>query len=80
MPTPQAHQYHDQDGAYLPPPPLPPPPIFVSIEEEDVGMMDENGILPSRLHPRVTDKIRELVAQGIDQVYMVRKQLRYNFS
>lgn len=76
LPTPQAHQYHDQDGAYLPPPPLPPPPIFVSIEEEDVGMMDENGILPSRLHPRVTDKIRELVAQGIDQVYMVRKQLR----
>ncbi|XP_051880227.1 calcium-responsive transcription factor-like isoform X4 [Pristis pectinata] len=76
LPTPQAHQYHDQDGSYLPPPPLPPPPTFVSIEEEDVSMMDENGILPSRLHPRVTDKIRELVAQGIDQVYMVRKQLR----
>uniref|UniRef100_UPI00398F5833 calcium-responsive transcription factor-like n=1 Tax=Pristiophorus japonicus TaxID=55135 RepID=UPI00398F5833 len=76
LPTPQAHQYHDQDGSYLPPPPPPPPPPFVSIEEEDVGMMDENGILPSRLHPRVTEKIRELVAQGIDQVYMVRKQLR----
>ncbi|XP_078260323.1 calcium-responsive transcription factor-like isoform X3 [Rhinoraja longicauda] len=76
LPAPQAHQYHDQDGSYLPPPPLPPPPTFVSIEEEDVSMMDENGILPSRLHPRVTDKIRELVAQGIDQVYMVRKQLR----
>ncbi|XP_072117616.1 calcium-responsive transcription factor [Mobula birostris] len=76
LPTPQAHQYHDQDGSYLPPPPLPPPPTYVSIEEEDIGMMDENGILPSRLHPRVTEKIRELVAQGIDQVYMVRKQLR----
>ncbi|XP_067844016.1 calcium-responsive transcription factor isoform X2 [Heptranchias perlo] len=76
LPTPQAHQYHDQDGSYLPPPPPPPPPPFVSVEEEDVGMMDENGILPSRLHPRVTEKIRELVAQGIDQVYMVRKQLR----
>ncbi|XP_038644416.1 calcium-responsive transcription factor-like isoform X1 [Scyliorhinus canicula] len=76
LPTPQAHQYHDQDGSYLPPLPPPPPPPFVSIEEEDVGMMDENGILPSRLHPRVTEKIRELVVQGIDQVYMVRKQLR----
>ncbi|XP_043548990.1 calcium-responsive transcription factor-like isoform X1 [Chiloscyllium plagiosum] len=76
LPTPQAHQYHDQDGSYLPSPPPPPPPSFVSVEEDDVGMMDENGILPSRLHPRVTEKIRELVAQGIDQVYMVRKQLR----
>ncbi|XP_048455109.1 calcium-responsive transcription factor isoform X3 [Rhincodon typus] len=76
LPTPQAHQYHDQDGSYLPTPPPPPPPSFVSVEEDDVGMMDENGILPSRLHPRVTEKIRELVAQGIDQVYMVRKQLR----
>ncbi|XP_078084825.1 calcium-responsive transcription factor-like isoform X2 [Mustelus asterias] len=76
LPTPQAHQYHDQDGSYLPPLPPPPPPPFVSVEEEDVGMMDENGILPSRLHPRVTEKIRELVVQGIDQVYMVRKQLR----
>ncbi|XP_007904077.1 calcium-responsive transcription factor isoform X2 [Callorhinchus milii] len=76
LPTPQAHQYHDQEGVYLQPPPPPSPPPFVAVEEEDIGAVDENDTLSSRLHPRVSEKIRELVAQGLDQVYTVRKQLR----
>ncbi|OXB51178.1 hypothetical protein ASZ78_004079, partial [Callipepla squamata] len=45
-------------------------------EEEEEVVRDENCTLPSRLHPQVADKIRELVSQGIEQVYAVRKQLR----
>lgn len=75
LPTQQAHQYHEMETSCLPSSPsqfsVPSP------EEEDEVVRDENCILPSRLHPQVADKIRELVSQGIEQVYAVRKQLRY---
>lgn len=49
-----------------------------SLEEEGTAIRDENCALPSRLHPQVAHKIQELVSQGIEQVYTVRKQLRYS--
>ncbi|NXI58243.1 CARTF factor, partial [Chloroceryle aenea] len=74
LPTQQAHQYHEMETSCLPSSPshfsVPPP------EEEEEVVRDENCTLPSRLHPQVADKIRELVSQGIEQVYAVRKQLR----
>lgn len=90
LPTEKAHLYHDVDTANLPP--LPEQICFTEDhphEEEDTeelgyqAMQDvlvEDGVsLPeSRLHPLVAEKICELVAQGHDQVYTVRKQLRYD--
>uniref|UniRef100_A0A9J7X4K8 Calcium responsive transcription factor n=1 Tax=Cyprinus carpio carpio TaxID=630221 RepID=A0A9J7X4K8_CYPCA len=38
--------------------------------------MEDGTPLPSRLHPLVAEKICELVAQGHNEVYTVRKQLR----
>lgn len=75
LPTQQAHQYHEMETSCLPP-----SPSHLSVsspEEEEEVIRDENSTLPSRLHPQVADKIRELVSQGIEQVYAVRKQLRY---
>ncbi|XP_060113072.1 calcium-responsive transcription factor [Heteronotia binoei] len=72
LPTQQAHQYHEMEEVCLPPSPFSMP----SPEEDDEAIRDENCVLPSRLHPQVADKIRELVSQGIQQVYAVRKQLR----
>ncbi|NXF00907.1 CARTF factor, partial [Smithornis capensis] len=75
LPTQQAHQYHEMETSCLPP-----SPSHFSVsspeEEEEQVVRDENCTLPSRLHPQVADKIRELVSQGIEQVYAVRKQLR----
>ncbi|NXC36744.1 CARTF factor, partial [Campylorhamphus procurvoides] len=74
LPTQQAHQYHEMETSCLPP-----SPSHFSVsspEEEEEVVRDENCTLPSRLHPRVADKIRELVSQGTEQVYAVRKQLR----
>ncbi|XP_015262996.1 PREDICTED: calcium-responsive transcription factor [Gekko japonicus] len=76
LPTQQAHQYHEMEEMCLPPSPFSMP----SPEEDDDAVRDENCVLPSRLHPQVADKIRELVSQGIQQVYAVRKQLRYGFE
>ncbi|KAM9123469.1 calcium-responsive transcription factor isoform 3-T3 [Pangshura tecta] len=73
LPTQQAHQYHEMETC-LPPSPSAFPTS--SPEEEEDAVRDENCTLPSRLHPQVADKIRELVSQGIEQVYAVRKQLR----
>ncbi|XP_062354196.1 calcium-responsive transcription factor isoform X1 [Cinclus cinclus] len=74
LPTQQAHQYHEMETSCFPPSPshlsMSPP------EEEEEVIRDENSTLPSRLHPQVADKIRELVSQGVEQVYAVRKQLR----
>ncbi|XP_073162568.1 calcium-responsive transcription factor isoform X2 [Lepidochelys kempii] len=73
LPTQQAHQYHEMETCLPPSPsafPISPP------EEDEDAVRDENCTLPSRLHPQVADKIRELVSQGIEQVYAVRKQLR----
>ncbi|XP_074857152.1 calcium-responsive transcription factor isoform X2 [Carettochelys insculpta] len=73
LPTQQAHQYHEMETCL----PLSPSAFPVpSPEEEEDAVRDENCTLPSRLHPQVADKIRELVSQGIEQVYAVRKQLR----
>uniref|UniRef100_A0A8C4WG59 Calcium responsive transcription factor n=1 Tax=Gopherus evgoodei TaxID=1825980 RepID=A0A8C4WG59_9SAUR len=73
LPTQQAHQYHEMETC-LPPSPSAFPTL--SPEEVEDAVRDENCTLPSRLHPQVADKIRELVSQGIEQVYAVRKQLR----
>ncbi|XP_059355769.1 calcium-responsive transcription factor isoform X2 [Carassius carassius] len=81
LPTENAHLYHDMDTADLPP--LPEQICFTEEqqnEEEDTEELDvlmEDGTpLPSRLHPLVAEKICELVAQGHNEVYTVRKQLR----
>ncbi|XP_063256369.1 calcium-responsive transcription factor isoform X2 [Prinia subflava] len=74
LPTEQAHQYHETETSCLPPSPS--HLSMSSPEEEEEVTRDENSTLPSRLHPQVADKIRELVSQGIEQVYAVRKQLR----
>ncbi|XP_045151442.1 calcium-responsive transcription factor isoform X1 [Echinops telfairi] len=78
LPTQQAHQYHELETPCLSPSPSPSPSPFPmpSLEEEENAIRDENCALPSRLHPQVACKIRELVSQGIEQVYAVRKQLR----
>ncbi|KFO91238.1 Calcium-responsive transcription factor, partial [Buceros rhinoceros silvestris] len=74
LPTQQAHQYHEMETSCLP---SSPSHFSVSSpEEEEEVVRDESCALPSRLHPQVADKIRELVSQGIEQVYAVRKQLR----
>ncbi|KAK7168841.1 hypothetical protein R3I93_004978 [Phoxinus phoxinus] len=89
LPTEKAHLYHDVDTANLPP--LPEQICFAEEEQnedeeeeteeldseamQDV-MMEDGASLPSRLHPLVAEKICELVAQGHNQVYTVRKQLR----
>ncbi|KFO75333.1 Calcium-responsive transcription factor [Cuculus canorus] len=74
LPTQQAHQYHEMGTSCLP---SSPSDFSVSSpEEEEEVVRDENCTLTSRLHPQVADKIRELVSQGIEQVYAVRKQLR----
>uniref|UniRef100_A0A8C6RZX9 Calcium response factor n=1 Tax=Nannospalax galili TaxID=1026970 RepID=A0A8C6RZX9_NANGA len=74
LPTQQAHQYHELETPCLPLSPSPFPTS--SLEEEETVVRDENCALPSRLHPQVAHKIQELVLQGIEQVYAVRKQLR----
>ncbi|KAB1278880.1 Calcium-responsive transcription factor [Camelus dromedarius] len=74
LPTQQAHQYHELETPCLPLSPSPFP--MSSLEEEESAVRDENCALPSRLHPQVAHKIQELVSQGIEQVYAVRKQLR----
>lgn len=74
LPTQQAHQYHELETPCLPLSPSTFP--IPSLEEEEAVMRDENCGLPSRLHPQVAHKIQELVSQGIEQVYAVRKQLR----
>uniref|UniRef100_A0AAY4B5W1 Calcium-responsive transcription factor n=1 Tax=Denticeps clupeoides TaxID=299321 RepID=A0AAY4B5W1_9TELE len=85
LPTQKAHLYHDMDTPILPPPPLPfpedTPPVAKEEEEADGEGTEEESTedgacVPSRLHPRVAEKIQELVAQGHGQVYTVRKQLR----
>ncbi|NXX40349.1 CARTF factor, partial [Tricholaema leucomelas] len=74
LPTQKAHQYHEMETSCL----LSSPSHFsVPLpEEEEEVVRDENCALPSRLHPQVAEKIRDLVSQGIEQVYAVRKQLR----
>ncbi|XP_074047710.1 calcium-responsive transcription factor isoform X1 [Macrotis lagotis] len=74
LPTRKAHQYHELQKPCLIPSPS--PLLVSSLENEGHTVRDENCALSSRLHPQVADKIRELVSQGIEQVYAVRKQLR----
>lgn len=86
LPTQKAHLYHYIDIPALPP--LPPQPDCpeeepedkrdeeVQKEREEVGEADDGAAVPSRLHPLVAEKIKELVARGCNQVYAVRRQLR----
>ncbi|RXN28054.1 calcium-responsive transcription factor isoform X1 [Labeo rohita] len=87
LPTEKAHLYHDVDTANLPP--LPEQICFAEEQQneeeetEELGseamqdvLMEDGTPLPSRLHPLVAEKICELVAQGHNEVYTVRKQLR----
>ncbi|XP_046903513.1 calcium-responsive transcription factor isoform X3 [Hypomesus transpacificus] len=91
LPTQKAHLYHDMEAPIPPPPPdlFPTKVEEVKVEAEEVkeeaedegeeeegGLTEDGGSVPSRLHPRVAEKIRELVAHGHHQVYTVRKQLR----
>lgn len=85
LPTEKAHLYHDVDTANLPP--LPEQICFAEEQQneeeetEELDVLMEDGTpLPSRLHPLVAEKICELVAQGHNEVYTVRKQLRYDFN
>lgn len=79
LPTEKAHLYHDVDTANLPP--LPEHICFAEEETEELDVPMEDGTpLPSRLHPLVAEKVCELVAQGHNEVYTVRKQLRYDFN
>ncbi|XP_073489404.1 calcium-responsive transcription factor [Aquarana catesbeiana] len=73
LPDQEAHQYHSLDAGCFSPSPTSFQP---SNEEEEEVVCDENTALPSRLHPCITEKIRELVSKGFDEVYAVRKQLR----
>ncbi|XP_069471619.1 calcium-responsive transcription factor [Ambystoma mexicanum] len=75
LPDEEAHQYHELELPCHPPSPCS-FPIPSPEEEEETTALDENETLASRLHPQVADKIRDLVIQGIDEVYAVRKQLR----
>ncbi|XP_053554657.1 calcium-responsive transcription factor [Bombina bombina] len=72
LPDQDAHQYHNLEVPCFSPTPFQPS----AEEEEEEVQSEENPSKPSRLHPRVSDKIRELVSRGIDEVYAVRKQLR----
>ncbi|KAL7881921.1 hypothetical protein AOLI_G00087700 [Acnodon oligacanthus] len=86
LPTQKAHLYHDIDIAVLPAPPE--QPGFQEEDNEDEEDeeaqrdLEENGeeenacSVPSRLHPLVAEKICELMAQGCNQVYAIRKHLR----
>ncbi|XP_070832471.1 calcium-responsive transcription factor isoform X2 [Chaetodon trifascialis] len=80
LPTERAHLYHtvDTPPLPLPPPDLPPPPTQPEEEEEEMEEeAEQDGVIPSRLHPRVAERIWQLVAAGHHQVYSVRKQLRH---
>ncbi|XP_071371042.1 calcium-responsive transcription factor-like, partial [Centroberyx affinis] len=86
LPTEKAHLYHDVATPIPPPPPdlLPPAQLEEEEETEEEGGEEggeeagdeDSGLIPSRLHPRVAERIRQLVAEGQHQVYSVRKQLR----
>ncbi|XP_018409523.1 PREDICTED: calcium-responsive transcription factor [Nanorana parkeri] len=73
LPDQEAHQYHSLDASCFSPSPTSFQPPN---EEEEEVVCDENNSQPSRLHPCVAEKIRDLVSKGIDEVYSVRKQLR----
>ncbi|XP_073502545.1 calcium-responsive transcription factor [Phyllobates terribilis] len=72
LPDQEAHQYHNLDAGCFSSSPSP----FQPPSEEDDEMICDDSGLSSRLHPCVAEKIRELVARGVDEVYAVRKQLR----
>uniref|UniRef100_A0A3B4TFB4 Calcium responsive transcription factor n=1 Tax=Seriola dumerili TaxID=41447 RepID=A0A3B4TFB4_SERDU len=72
LPTEKAHLYHSMDL-----PPIPPSPPDLPVVRTVPSLPPcQTGLMPSRLHPRVAERIRQLVAAGHHQVYTVRKQLR----
>lgn len=90
LPTEKAHLYHDVETANLPP--LPELLCFAEEQQNEEAnteegidamqdiQMEDGTYVSSRLHPLVAEKICELVAKGHNQVYTVRKQLRYRLS
>ena len=79
----KAHEFHDEKASppptlhfsdpYQPVPIIPPAP-----EPETPPEPPDNGQdkVAGRLHPKVINKIREIVAAGEVRVYAVRRQLR----
>ncbi|XP_018091654.1 calcium-responsive transcription factor isoform X2 [Xenopus laevis] len=71
LPDQDAHQYHDLETGCFSPSTFQPP-----TEDEEEILCEENSTQLSRLHPKVAEKIHDLVSKGINEVYSVRKQLR----
>ncbi|XP_036369822.1 calcium-responsive transcription factor-like isoform X1 [Octopus sinensis] len=67
LPTENAHEFHAENVE----PASPKYDTAIDLELEA-----KNNALSSRLHPRVQDKIREMVAAGESRIYVIRKQLR----
>ncbi|KAI8488838.1 hypothetical protein Bbelb_333560 [Branchiostoma belcheri] len=92
LPTPKAHQFHDevQDVCYstsyhgdrllVQYVQLPTPEAHQFHDEVQDHVLADFSVCnmeaASRLHPRVSAKIRELVAAGMSEVYQVRKAVR----
>ncbi|KAM5152001.1 calcium-responsive transcription factor [Mantella aurantiaca] len=72
LPDQEAHQYHSLDAACF----SPSPTSFQPPNEEEEEVICDDTSQLSRLHPCVSEKIRELVSKGFEEVYAVRKQLR----
>ncbi|GAB1598911.1 calcium-responsive transcription factor-like [Argonauta hians] len=67
LPTENAHEFHAENIE-------PASPKYDTVIEPEVDT--KCNILSSRLHPRVHDKIREMVSAGESRIYVIRKQLR----
>ncbi|XP_071113137.1 calcium-responsive transcription factor-like [Haliotis cracherodii] len=65
LPTEKAHEFHEDVPQ---PPKLMITPAKLEFDDTDSG--------EQRLHPRVVQKIREMVSAGETRVYAIRKQLR----
>ncbi|XP_078000614.1 calcium-responsive transcription factor-like [Glandiceps talaboti] len=64
LPTTKAHEYHDD------------PPTHIYGVNINIGGPVAETPLSQRMHPRVADKLRQIVCEGNRNVYHVRKLLR----
>jgi hypothetical protein len=77
LPTEKAHEFHDDSGQ-----PETKKEIF-EVEQMAVtlgvnpGEKEPEGV---RLHPKVVQKLRSLVASGETRVYVIRRQLRLDIA
>ena len=85
LPVEQAHEFHDEKPTTAPPSNLilndyQPVPVLPAAQEPELKVAlkpessEEKG--PGRLHPKVINRIRELVAGGEVRVYAIRRLLR----